>query len=104
QGDALAIGAGDWLTLGERVMHETVVGGDLRRRLVEFAPTQGGEKVAGKNHALALAPGETFFDQVLGTRRHCSLNICSETRTGNCGIAYQQLPVDPGRTARRYLC
>jgi hypothetical protein len=41
---------------------------------------------------------------VVGACGHRRPHIRPKTRFGNNGIAHQQLPVDPGRAARRYLC
>jgi hypothetical protein len=77
---------------------------DLCGHLVQFTPAQRVQEVALQDDALALSPGQTLLDQMLGTGFHGVADLATESaHSERHGVAFDQPVVEPGRALRGEL-
>src|SRR5690606_33773549 len=95
QREALAIGAGDILAGGGLLERHVHFSGELLAECVQLALPKRAEQVAGEDDPLALAPRQSFLDQVLGAGLHRLLYLKAEAAAEIDGIAGDELAVEP---------
>ena len=95
--DALAVDAGDLLTLGRRPVGEASFSGKFRGNPVQLLPFQSVEQIAREHDPLTLPTGQAFLDEVIDTTVHRLTNFGAESSSAVRRFARKQLTVDPGR-------
>ena len=70
QRDAMAIGTSDVFALGGGAMCKAGFGRELGDRVVQLAPAQGVQEIAGEDDPLSLAAGQAFLDEMIRAPIH----------------------------------
>ena len=99
----LPIDARDVLAFGCGLIGEASLGRELRRRVVQFPPPQGGEEIAREDHALPLPACEPFLREMIDARLHGVAHLGAEPASAERRVLGEELAVEPGRPRRRHL-
>jgi hypothetical protein len=96
EGDALAIAAGYMLALSGGMMGEPGLRRESGNSIVQFAPPQRIEKIAGKDHSLPLALGQTHLDKMIGAPVHGIADLGTEATAADRWLTREKLAINPG--------
>src|ERR1700730_2372049 len=117
EADALAVDTVDDVALCSCVVRQSRIRCDARSCLVELAPAERFEQVAGKDDTLALTTRESFAGQIFHTSLHPVVDLSAESagaqgyrmagdtrRVGPCGAGRLNLGRDRqvGPNRKRY--
>src|ERR1700730_3507950 len=96
EADALAVDTVDDVALGSCMVRQSRIRCDARSCLVELAPAERFEQVAGKDDTLPLTTRECFAAQIFPTSLHSVVDLSAEA-AGAQGyrIAGDKLTVEP---------
>ena len=69
-------------------------------RVVQFAPAQGVEEIAGEDDPLSLPAGEAFLDEMIDAPVHRLAHLGAEAAAAERRVLGEKLAVEPGRAGR----
>ena len=84
-------------------MRKAGFGRELGDRLVQLAPAQGVQEIAGEEDPLSLAAGQAFLDEMIRAPIHRIAHLGPETAAAGRSLTREKPPVDPRCTRCGHL-